>query len=599
MFARRPRSTHRVFAALLATLLLAYAVLPAAPAHAAGTTYYVDSVNGQDSYSGLLATQAWRSFANLNSRTYGAGDRISFARGSTWSGAILHIQGAGTSADPIRLQVHGSGAAPVLKNPGGLTVLEISADRVVVDGLAFRDTTTFSTFGDTEYRRSGALLINPGADYVTVQNSDFGAVGLGVKSYGLNTLITNNTFHDLIIAYTDSTQSYGAIGVSINNANAEIAYNTFTNCRSTNSPYGADGGAIEIEGYDYAKNNISIHHNRSTDSQGFLEVTETTSSNVTLAHNISDDYQQFIAWDTTTTPANYKVEHNTVIRTRTQNATALFAVFYYREEGPTPSNTWMSFRNNIFYTPAAAVLNGSYSYKYHNYPHDHNLFFGGSSPLGYALGPGDLIADPQFVNFSTRDLRLKLTSPAVNNGVNLSYSSDFANSSRLVGPVPDMGAYEYQSYSAGGANLLADPGFETQTSITSGSSPWYAEGGASYGVDVNQGKARSGQDNAWIATGSGTGWGAIKQTISVAANTNYRLTVWVRNSANFDSAYFGVKTTGGAVLNEVRHGAAGSYTAYTITFNSSSNTSVVVHTGYFGPGSSSWQQIDDWSLSAL
>jgi hypothetical protein len=55
------------------------------------------------------------------------------------------------------------------------------------------------------------------------------------------------------------------------------------------------------------------------------------------------------------------------------------------------------------------------------------------------------------------------------------------------------------------------------------------------GVDVNAGKAHSGQDNGWVATTSSTGWGAIKETVSVSPNTDYRMTVWIRDSDNIGS----------------------------------------------------------------
>lgn len=117
---------------------------------------------------------------------------------------------------------------------------------------------------------------------------------------------------------------------------------------------------------------------------------------------------------------------------------------------------------------------------------------------------------------------------------------------------------------------------------------------------VNAGKARSGQDNAYVAAGSSTGWGAVRQTRSVAANTTYRLTAWVRNSGNADHAYLGAKTTGGSVLNEVRHGRMTTgYHRVVVTFTSGTATTVVLHAGFYGPGTNAWQQLDDVSLVAV
>ena len=550
-------------------------------------TYYIDSVSGDDGAAGTSSSSPWKTLAKLNARTFAPGDVLSFKRGSVFSGTVLSIKDAG-----VTLDTYGNGNTPVFENPGALKVLDITASNVTVDGLAFNDTAVFSTFGDTEYRNSGAVLIEQNADNVTVKNSEFSNVGLGVKSYGASTTLTGNFFHDLKIAYRDADQSYGAVGVSLNNSSATVSYNRFVNCRSTDSPYGADGGAIEIEGYDNQKNDINIHHNTSSGSQGFIEVTETSSSNVIIAQNLSDDYQHFLAFDTTTAPSRYRVEHNTIIRTHSENAVNIFTILYYREVVATPSDSWLSIRNNIFYAPAAKVLRGTYTYTDYNFPHDHNLYYdGGNDPLGYTPGVGDTVGDPNFIG--STDYHLAASSPAIDIGVGLGYNSDLGGAAMPVGAAPDAGAYEFQGIRA--SNLLGDPGFEGSSSLTS---PWFTESGGSdgfFGVDAGAGQSRSGANNAWVTTG-GPNWNALKQSVTVAANTDYTLSGWVRNSGNFSAGYFGVKTTGGTVLKEVQHGSVPGYTQYSVNFNSGTNTVVVVHSGYYGPGASSWQQLDDASL---
>lgn len=92
-------------AALSATIL-------SVPAHADNTSYYVDSRAGcSDSFTTTSATQPWCSFANLNSRTLGPGDRVLLARGATWSQALT-LQGTGTAASPIQLDAYGTGNRP-------------------------------------------------------------------------------------------------------------------------------------------------------------------------------------------------------------------------------------------------------------------------------------------------------------------------------------------------------------------------------------------------------------------------------------------------------------------------------------------------------
>lgn len=566
-----------------------------------GSIFYVNSSTGSDSNSGLTTGLAWQTLAKVNSASFAPGDVIAFQRGQTFTGSAT-IDDAGTSTNPILLTAYGSGSQPVLTNPGALNMLVLDAPYLRVANLAFTDGAVFDNsdgLGITgaKYENSGAIVVTGNGGSAIVEDNSFTNVGVGVKTYGASSAIFHNTFSDLQIAYrgpdSGSETSYGALGISVNNSGVEVAYNDFINCRSTNSPYGADGGAVEIEGFVYNKDNISIHHNYSQGSQGFLEVTETNTSNVSLTYNVSDDYQQFVAWDTTTNPNNYLVANNTIVRRHNSATSYLFDIFYYREAGPTPTSSWLTVRNNVFETPYQSAF-GPF-----NWPHDHNVFYGGGDPVGDALDTGDIIADPHFVNYSGGDLRLTLLSPAVDNGAASTAGTDLDGATVGVGQGVDIGAFEYQTPGSGGSSVVNDGGFETQTSIGSSSSPWYSQGALNYGVDVNAGKSRSGLDNGWVATTSSTGWGALRQTVAVTANSTYRMTAWVRNSANFDNAYLGAKTTGFTVLNEIRHGKSAGYTRYIVTFDTGSNASVVLHIGFYGPGTSAWEQIDDVMLQKL
>jgi lysophospholipase L1-like esterase len=149
------------------------------------------------------------------------------------------------------------------------------------------------------------------------------------------------------------------------------------------------------------------------------------------------------------------------------------------------------------------------------------------------------------------------------------------------------------------ADLVLGSGFEDQLAAGLAPAPWTTESSApgtgSFGVDRGVGKSRTGANNGWIAT-SGTGWNALKQTVAVTPGGTYRLSVWLRNSQNFTGGYVGVKTTTGAVIDEVQHGAAANYTNYVVTFAAGTRSSVVLHVGYWGPGVGSWEQVDDVTL---
>jgi len=426
-----------------------------------GRRFYLDARRGDDANDGRGPRRAWRSLERLQAAKLRPGDTVAFRRGATFSGSAT-VAASGDPRQPITLTAYGAGAAPVLTNPGGLNMLYVTGDHVRISNLRFMHGVTFDNADGTgtsgpKYRRSGAVAIATSAHDVTVVDNKFVAVGIGVKTYGLRTRITHNTFRDLTIAFrgiaplTGSETSYGAVGISLNNSAADVGWNAFINCRSTDSPYGADGGAVEIEGFAHTKDRIRIHHNFSAGSQGFVEVTETSTTNVEIAYNVSDDYQQFLAFDTTTSPRGYRVWHNTVLRRSSLNATAAFAVFYYRDPGPPPSADWLSIQDNVFYVPAAKALGGSYTYKAFDFPHDHNVFTGQADPVGYPLGEGDVVADPLFAEDPSalpsfiddpRSVRLRAGSPAIDRAVTRPARVDILGRPIPRGRRPDAGAID-------------------------------------------------------------------------------------------------------------------------------------------------------------
>jgi hypothetical protein len=56
----------------------------------------------------------------------------------------------------------------------------------------------------------------------------------------------------------------------------------------------------------------------------------------------------------------------------------------------------------------------------------------------------ETVGDPKFVDLSAKDFHLQAGSPAIDVGAQLSYTVDFDGNSMPVGPVPDLGAYEWR-----------------------------------------------------------------------------------------------------------------------------------------------------------
>ncbi|NTV30874.1 hypothetical protein HGA91_02750 [candidate division WWE3 bacterium] len=80
---------------------------------AAGSTYYVDYVSGNDASTGTTESTAWKTLSNINSRSFQPGDRILLKRGQTWNQGIK-LNSSGTSGNPITIGAYGSGGLPTL-----------------------------------------------------------------------------------------------------------------------------------------------------------------------------------------------------------------------------------------------------------------------------------------------------------------------------------------------------------------------------------------------------------------------------------------------------------------------------------------------------
>ena len=155
--------------------------------------------------------------------------------------------------------------------------------------------------------------------------------------------------------------------------------------------------------------------------------------------------------------------------------------------------------------------------------------------------------------------------------------------------------------SGGGGNLVQNPDFEAGASLT----PWTVDGSPdAAGVDTTPSHAHSGNNAADIWNGStAKKFVDLAQTIAVTPGANYTFTGWV-DASNTTGGMFGVRTTGGTLIAAATlvnsdpgpSTHAADYRQYTVTFNSSGNSSVVGFIGYTTPGSASFINVDDVSL---
>lgn len=101
---------------MLTTVVTAFAV--------EGKTYYIDSISGSDSNSGLSQGNAWKTTQNITYLTLNAGDKILFRAGGEYE-STLQLVCSGTKDLPVVIGAYGEGARPVLTTSQATEVLRL------------------------------------------------------------------------------------------------------------------------------------------------------------------------------------------------------------------------------------------------------------------------------------------------------------------------------------------------------------------------------------------------------------------------------------------------------------------------------------------
>src|SRR5450759_1523634 len=272
---------------------------------ATGMNYYIDSLNGSDANSGTGLDRPWKTFGPLAAHTLQPGDIVNLARGSSWTGG-LQIKGSGVSGNPIIYQAYGSGARPIVRNPGQWQGISLNADWVVVQGLLVRDVI------------EQGIAIKAGADHNIVRDVEATAVGIGVGVSGQYNLITQSSFHDLtmVVNTPGGEDDYGAEGVVFYASNNEVSYSRFERCKASSYDYGTDGGAVELYG---TVNNSYVHHNWAADNNGFMEVGGGQALDTLVAYNVSVNNGLWggfhLGGPFGSAISNFRLENNTIVET--------------------------------------------------------------------------------------------------------------------------------------------------------------------------------------------------------------------------------------------------------------------------------------------
>jgi hypothetical protein len=262
-----------------------------------------------------------------------------------------------------------------------------------------------------------------------------------VSVHGRNNKILSNYIHDLTMVHNTQggNDDYGAVGIWLFNSNNEVAYNSLINCRAPSYDYGEDGGAIE---FFKDVSNSYVHHNYSYNANGFMEIGGGSAIDNIVAYNLivnSGKVMGFhLAGKFASQVKNFRFENNTVVNTSSEENSAAINFWW-----GAPDPEMLIMRNNIFYLKNfnSLVFSGGDS---SNFIHEHNIFFMPNGNPGIKYGPGEINANPGFVNLDCGDYGLKSNSKGVDAGLNLGYALDFANNPVFVGKATDIGAFENQ-----------------------------------------------------------------------------------------------------------------------------------------------------------
>lgn len=145
------------------------------------------------------------------------------------------------------------------------------------------------------------------------------------------------------------------------------------------------------------------------------------------------------------------------------------------------------------------------------------------------------------------------------------------------------------------ANWVVNGGFEYEGAYAvTNDLHWECNGVC--GLDHYVELSHLGNGNGWIRSNDDK-WHEIYQDVSVASNTDYYLTGWLRASGS-KLALFGVRGRDGVSLADKSVIRGDEYVNYQISFNSGDNDQVRVYAGLKPGGNDSWIQIDEVFMAA-
>lgn len=411
---------------------------------------YVDSVNGDDTNSGLSPSEPVKTQEGIRS-----GCKVArFKRGSRFNeplairSTIEVYTNYGDKDDPLPKFIVPD---EPMSGPVISAIPPPTVDSITIDGLYVAGARSDGTIEHI----NGGICVFLGANSQFL-NSEITDCEVGAMIIGENAVFKGNYVHDMILGIEperggDPNTAGGAEGIFVNASNNEIAYNTFINCSAPVSwiegESSCDGGATEVTiNACSTVSNVNIHHNYSYNSCGFTEISTSYGdcevkggfSNSQIYHNVSIDsaWLGFLQVNNTDFE-NIQFNNNTVVHHQDSTSAGLLWIIYTDySSGWTggellPQKVFLN--NNLFVFDDVSTYGD---------PIDEN-FAEKTNLLLYTEEH-----DPGFINIDgthATDYDILSSSPAVDSGTYLGVDSlDFVNRSiSESNGAPDIGAFEY------------------------------------------------------------------------------------------------------------------------------------------------------------
>jgi|GEM_PF-1176289 len=187
---------------------------------------------------------AYKTIADVNSKTFSAGDSILLKKGSTFSGTTLQPKGSGNSSQSITWSYYGSGSNPKIQNSSIRGIRMDGLSYIIIDGIdvsaSGSDAFFFYTSGSTNV--SSTTVRNLSIDTsgtgfnffagipnaVTISNVTANGAASGIIGIMSNLTVENSSFNNGTTGISISTNSANATSTNI------ILTNVTTNENSNN-----------------------------------------------------------------------------------------------------------------------------------------------------------------------------------------------------------------------------------------------------------------------------------------------------------------------------------------------------------------------------